>query len=229
MVGLRAHLQEHASGRLSGDVPSHALDEMNLGICRVCSRLLSRRFGDACPKCRPALAQPAAAPSTSRPIPPGYPAIREVCTSNVITHRFVPSGAKSLWSDCVTRAFNQTAAHGDQLAWREYFMLARAVLPAKGGRGGRAQAKRAEQHIKTRCRRWLEGDRAALWKEATVQPRKVHKGRRRQLADDTNDSLTHDHVAAGQLSKAAAASVSEPPVEVTQSVIQEMQEKHPGA
>ena len=95
MVGLRAHLQEHASGRLSGDVPSHALDEMNLGICRVCSRLLSRRFGDACPKCRPALAQPATAPSTSRPIPPEYPAIREVCTSNVITRRFVPSGAKS--------------------------------------------------------------------------------------------------------------------------------------
>ena len=80
-----------------------------------------------------------------------------------MTRKYVPSSAKALWSDCITRALNQIIVHGDQLAWLEYFMLARAVLPVKGDRGGKAHKKRTEQQIKTRCRRWLEGEKASMW------------------------------------------------------------------
>ena len=228
-AGLRAHLQEHSSGRLAGDVPRSTLDELNLNVCRVCSRLLSRKFGDACPRCRPSLSARPQDPGEGRPIPLEYPEIGEVCRSRVVTRKYVPSSAKALWSDCVTRALNQIVVHGDQLAWLEYFMLARAVLPAKGDRGGKAHKKRTEQHVKTRCRRWLEGEKAALWSDACRLASKVKQSRPSPQTNEIPDSLIHEHISAGQLSKAAAALVTEPPVEVTQAVIQEMQEKHPRA
>ena len=129
----------------------------------------------------------------------------------------------------MTRSFNQIAVHGDELAWIEYFMLARALLPATGQRGGKSHAKRVEQHVKTRCRRWLEGDRAALWADAVKLCSRGQKRGRPEPSDEVPDSLVHEHVAAGQLSKAAAALISDPPVEVTEDVIKEMRDKHPGA
>ena len=66
---LRKHLQEHVCGRLAGDVPLETLSSLNLDICSVCSKLLSRRFGGTCPSCRPDLAAPAMEIDSGRPLP----------------------------------------------------------------------------------------------------------------------------------------------------------------
>jgi len=62
---MRAHLNDHCNGRYIGQIPRTFLEEHNLVQCSVCSRLLSSRFGSACPRRRPAL-QSAASSTAGR-------------------------------------------------------------------------------------------------------------------------------------------------------------------
>ena len=59
--------------------------------------------------------------------------------------------------------------------------------------------------------------------------RKGQRDRQQRQSLEVPDDLVHEHVAAGQLSKATAALLSDPPVEVTDAVVAEMKTKHPAA
>ena len=84
----------------------------------------------------------------------------------VNTRKHVPIGARGLWAKCVAKAAHVVTEHNDLLAWTEWSMLPKAVLGAPRGRGGAAHRKRIEADVKARCRRWLDGERAGLWKGA---------------------------------------------------------------
>eukprot|EP00971_Amphidinium_carterae_P214151 4249900-Amphidinium_carterae.3 len=96
LAGMRVHLDEHALGRLAGPVPPEFLEAHGLSQCRVCSRLLSRRFGPSCPRCRPSLcAAPVGLdPAHHRPWPDGMPEWDEIFTAKISTRAHVPGGAR---------------------------------------------------------------------------------------------------------------------------------------
>ena len=158
---MRPHLEEHTSGHLLGDVPDEWLEQHGLGQCVVCSRLLARRFGHACPRCRPSLARPAP-PLQARPLAGGCPTLEEVCTTPCRVKRYVPKRAKHEWGQCLITALARTVETNDVASWTELLALPKMVLVA-GGRGGKGHAKRLEAETKRRCRMWLEGHRSQLW------------------------------------------------------------------
>eukprot|EP00969_Alexandrium_andersonii_P015430 674721-Alexandrium_andersonii.AAC.1 len=58
----------------------------------VCSRLLAARFGQACPRCRPALSN-ADRRVVGRPLPDGSPTLDEACATRVVLKPHVPRAA----------------------------------------------------------------------------------------------------------------------------------------
>ena len=92
-------------------------------MCPVCSKLISRRFGGTCPRCRPSLMGRQAPGAEGRPLPEGYPAIADIFKLRLPTRKHVPKGAQALFSECLARAANQVCVHNDERAWVEFFLL----------------------------------------------------------------------------------------------------------
>jgi hypothetical protein len=106
-------------------------------------------------------------------------------------------------------------------------MLPTAVLKPPS-RGGKKNKKRNEADTKSRCRAWLDGERANMWKEAVREAsRSNQKGHHRKQSPERCDGLVLEHVRNGQFSKGSAALISNPPVVVTEAVVAEMKAKHP--
>ena len=152
-------MEEHAGGRLGGDIPPVWLQTQALVQCSVCSRLLAARFGTSCPRCRPALTSPVL--STGRPLLEGCPSLSQISSVQIPLKLHVPTGARLLWGQCVLQALAQVVQFNDLRAWTELFALPKMVLKAQE-RGGRGNRRRAEAITKRLCRSWLEGDRAPL-------------------------------------------------------------------
>ena len=117
-------------GHLVGAVPPGWLEGRALGQCTVCSRLLSRRYGNTCPRCRPALARPAV-PMQGRPLPDGCPTLDEVCAAPIGVRRHVPKGAQNLWAQCLLTAAAGVVEFNDTRAWTEFMALPKMVLVAE--------------------------------------------------------------------------------------------------
>jgi hypothetical protein len=99
-------------------------------------------------------------------------------------------------------------------------MLPKSVLRPHT-RGGRGNRNAAEAQTKELCRRWLEGERATLWAE-------TEERRPRRSTTDTDKAARCLELAAdAQYSKSCAALTSEPPVDVTPAVVEQMRRKHP--
>eukprot|EP00971_Amphidinium_carterae_P352864 6492756-Amphidinium_carterae.1 len=178
-VGMRDHLQEHATGRLQGDIPLSYMEDQRLSQCSVCHRLIASRFGLACPRCRPALVD--GPRLEERVVPMDYPSIENVMMTHITTRKYVPEGCKLLWAQALVGCLSQVVYHGDTLAWLDLLMLPKCCLRVSD-RGGKDHRKRHENETKLRLRRWLEGERGALWEMPTRRKRK--KG-----------TLAHDEVA----------------------------------
>ena len=223
---MRPHLEEHMCGHLVGAVPPGWLDGHALGQCTVCSRVLSRRYGNTCPRCRPALARPAV-PVQGRPLPDGCPTLDEVCAAPIGVRRHVPKGAQNLWAQCLLTAAAGVVEFNDTRAWTEFMALPKMVLVA-GNRGGKGHRRRADNDTKRRCRDWLEGQRELLWR-APDRGGRAH----RQASDEAVEAERHRRATEllheGLLQQASATLVQAPPVRVTDAIEQEMRLKHPAA
>ena len=233
VASMRPHLQDHACGKLRGGVPADWLKAQGLGTCRVCSKILSERYGQACPRCRPKLVAPA--PQTNpRVLSPGLPTLEQACTSRVALKRTVPKGARSLWAQCLVTALCAVLAHNDLKAWSELFALPKMVLPSSS-RGGRSHAKRLEAETKRRCADWLEGKREHLWEAPQRQGKKRQKEPSAATTDppslrefEQRSKRVGELLKDGLLQQACRALVDEPPVDVNEQVLREMTAKHPG-
>jgi len=119
---LRGHLEEHAEGRLTGDIPADWLEDNGLGQCVVWSCLLARRFERVCPRCRPALAR-APTQLIGRQLPEGYPSIEAAFEEPIAVKSYVPKGAQQLWSQCLLTALAAVTLYSDERAWVELLLL----------------------------------------------------------------------------------------------------------
>eukprot|EP00973_Karenia_brevis_P009388 1270227-Karenia_brevis.AAC.1 len=88
---------------------SHGLNQ-----CVVCSRLLAVRYGNACPRCRPSLAQHTPLRQTSgRPLLDGCPDLSTTRNTKVPLKRHVPKGARRLWAQCLLVAMGAVITFND--------------------------------------------------------------------------------------------------------------------
>ena len=164
------HLEDHAAGTLDGDVPQAYRARQHLDLCSVCGGLASSRYNGAHPRCRPAARRAAAAaPAAAAPAVAG-PSLETACAANTPV-RHVPKAARAVWAQCLSRALAQVASTNSLQAWRDLFMLPKAVLrPAP--RGGRRHRLQAAQFTQRRCARWLAGEREELWDAMPATRRK---------------------------------------------------------
>ena len=102
---MRQHLNEHCA-RCEA-IPQEFMDAQRLGQCQVCSRLLSQRFGNECPGCRPRLSVPSDNAHASRPRKAGAPCLQTIVDKRVPTKSYVPSGARALWTQCLILALSE--------------------------------------------------------------------------------------------------------------------------
>ena len=205
-----------------GDIPAAWLQEQNLEACAVCSRLLSRRYGGACPRCRPILRQGQAAGTQSRPLPPDWPSLDQVVKTHIPTRVQVPLGARKVWAQCLAAAVSDARTHNDEKAWVQLLALPKMVLRVPD-RGGKKNKKRNAADVQRSCEAWLEGQRASLWNPS----RRVAISR----ASDEINKFKEERCAAlikeSLYRKACGTLVREPPVAVTTEVRSDMSTKHP--
>ena len=124
---------------------------------------MASRFHGAHPRCRPAVRQTAAPAAVAGALASG-PDLNTVFAERIPVLRHVPKAARSAWAQCLARALGHVAATNTLQAWRDLFMLPKAVLrPAP--RGGHRHKLQAAQFTQRRCARWLSGEREELWNE----------------------------------------------------------------
>ena len=154
---MRPHLEDHATGTLEGEVPQAYRARHHLDLCSVCGGLVASRFNGAHPRCRPA-ARRAVVPVPAAGLALPGPSIEAVFSEPAPVLRHVPKAARAAWAQCLSRALGQVAGNNTLQAWRDFFMLPKAVLhPAP--RGGRRHRLQAAQFTQRRCARWLAGER----------------------------------------------------------------------
>eukprot|EP00971_Amphidinium_carterae_P057282 1132488-Amphidinium_carterae.1 len=231
LQAMRPHLEEHMSGRLAGSLPAQWLTHNSLSQCQVCHRLLALRFGPSCPRCRPALLREEAShklPAVARPVPPEWPTLREICSTQVPCRKYVPKGAQAMWSRCLTGVLHQVAEFNDVRAWTELLLLTKCVLLAPP-RTGREHKRHNELDAKDRCHRWLEGQRESLW--AGTKPKRKRKQQPKEAPSmaermERAQSLLEEGLL---MRKACAALVDGQMESFTDEVFEAMQKKHPAA
>ena len=222
---MRSHLDEHAWGRLCGEVPPDWLEDHGLGQCTVCSRYLSRRYGGACPRCRPELRTGQRPSGTTREVPEDYPSLEKILSAKIPCKSYVPEGAKKLWAQCLVTSVAQAVEYNDVRSWTELLMLQKCVLRASS-RGGKSQKKKLDAETKRLCKAWLEGQRSSLCKQAICPRRQSQKSEpSQQERFERASALTKEFL----LQKACGSLVNEPPAEVTNAIADEMRIKHPRA
>ena len=118
------------------------MSENGLEQCSVCSRLLSTRYGGACPRCRASLGVGAVAPPRgAREVPDEWPRMECVFTETHKVRPKVPAGAKAIWAECLTHALKHVAFYNDEKSWTQLFALPKMVLGAPSSRGGANKKK----------------------------------------------------------------------------------------
>ena len=99
-----------------------------------------------------------------RDIPADWPSLHGICVEPNRVRAKVPGGARAIRAECITHAVKHVAFFNDEKAWRQLFELPKMVLGAPSGRGGTNKKKGGPtREVTDRCRRWLEGERGALW------------------------------------------------------------------
>ena len=227
-AAMRPHLEDHAAGTLDGDVPQAYRARQHLDLCSVCGGLVSSRYNGAHPRCRPAARRAAAAAPAAAALAVAGPSLETACAANTPVLRHVPKAARAVWAQCLSRALAQVASTNSLQAWRDLFMLPKAVLrPAP--RGGRRHRLQAAQFTQRRCARWLAGEREELWDAMPATRRKRPEEMDDEEARSARQSRCCSLAAEGELSRACAALTSPPLLNNTGAVAAKLQEKHPRA
>ena len=177
-------------------------------------------------------AQPASAtaglvPSSSLP---SLPSLSVILHSRIPTLQHVPKGARDHWaqslSACLLSVVNSPS---DLSQWCKLFMLAKCVL-ASPAAGHRLRWREILQLVKSRLRRWDDGESAALWSEALEDGLSLSRRREHSSsASSINIRRAKLAVQDAQYSKAIKALTSDGLAISSSEVISEMLNKHPQA
>ena len=139
----------------------------------------------------------------------------------------------SRWAQCLLQAVTAVVALNDVSSWKALYALPKSVL--RGQTRGGAKRHRGEIETKGLCRRWLEGQREQLWRQAreaklrvpdnfhpdeTTEGAEVSEGMRKRAIELTSIGLP---------GKACKALTKRPPAQVNPDIVEEMKNKHPTA
>ena len=161
------HLNDHCAGRFQGEIPSDYLSESNLQICQHCGQLIHKRFNRCCPRCRPSIRIEERRILRENAVD-DLPSLDDIAKMNIRTVKYVPRGARELWSQCLTRAIAAVCSNNDLKHWKDFLMISKCILAAPP-RQGKAFKDQTLPLIKSRAQRWMNGERDSLWEELCMQ------------------------------------------------------------
>ena len=163
LQGIKSHLREHYAGRFRGAVPQAFLDEHNLCSCSICGKIISStRFNGACPSCRPSQRAEVNSSSANASASFALPSLEIICSTRVRLLKYVPRSARAVWGQALAQTAAGAVFHNSVQAWSELAMLPKCVLYAPP-RQGKSNKSDTAAFTKTRCERWLAGERVELW------------------------------------------------------------------
>ena len=145
-ASIKPHLNDHCTGHLSGAIPTDFLTQNDYSQCRICDKILHKRYHGTCFKCRPiARAQEQMNILRGQVNPFGdIPAFSQQATSSqdplnlptlsIIHEKYVPTiknihlGLRRLWAKCLVRSIAQVVWANNDLSWSKLQMLPKCTL-----------------------------------------------------------------------------------------------------
>ena len=138
---IHKHMQEHAFGKITGEVPSTWLVENSLFICQNCSKLIacSHKNSHSC-SCvcnHTVLSSPANSESTiTSPSATSFPSLEEVLVLKQGTLKYISSRARHQFAQVLAEALKDVNHNNNTIAWTRLLMLPKCIL-ASSKRGGK--------------------------------------------------------------------------------------------
>ena len=107
------------------------------------------------------------------------PSLSLIATSRPFTLRHVPKGARNLWSAALSSVLDSIASNpSDTTGWVKLFMLPKCILLSPSEKARFSQFYRdLANTVKSRIRRWNEGDLIGLWSEVLSECSKIQPGK----------------------------------------------------
>ena len=156
-----SHMQQHAHGILSGEVPASWLSKQGLFICPRCRHLVSSSRSlshqrRCCGNFNAQLPSPSTLPSPSLN---SLPTLDEVFSPKCPTIRFVPSKFRHAFARALASTLSNILYNNTVESWLKLFMLPKCVLPSAPRRGRRHHPT----DINLLCEAWECGQFTSLW------------------------------------------------------------------
>ena len=172
---------------------------------------------------------------TPEPAMGGLPTWEEAHSTIIPTTRHIPKGAREDWARTLGGTSLEVVDDEQNTdKWLLLYILAKCVLCTKP-RGQGYTATSHAQVIRAACRRWRNGEAAALWQEALKRRRKPTpskgRGRSQTREEPTQETKNLERAAMllqeGQFSRAAKALISRGMDQHSAAARDEMEAKHP--
>ena len=157
------------------------------------------------------------------------PSLSSIFRSSITTLQHVPKGARDSWArvlgDCLCTVVTDPA---DITGWTRLFMLPKCIL-ASPSAGHRLRWREILALVRSRIKRWAEGDLSALWSEAEAGALSLSKQSTSATQNSINSRRARAATQCGQYSKAIKALTSEGLAPPSSTILEEMRAKHPQA
>ena len=160
-----------------------------------CLRCACVRSGSPCSHCLPGEAGRCLPLGTLPPVPPSppispvssqsrqppnLPTLESVLGTHISTLHHVPKGARDSWAASLNTSISSIVANpSDSSLWLKLLMLAKCIL-ASPAFGHRLRWREILKLVKSRLRRWADGEYLDLWSEA-VENSQAASHRKRPL------------------------------------------------
>ena len=170
---IRKHMQDHAFGYRSGNVPQQWLAENRLCICPWCKKLVAISwFSHHKRSCltsvdhqvtsSPTLSQASINPPISITHQETYPSIEEVLSCRCPTLKYIPKRAHQHFGTVLAEVLKKVIFENTIVAWTRLLMLPKCVLPSSRRKG---KGKHTIP-IESLCQDWKDGKEFFLWAKA---------------------------------------------------------------
>ncbi len=149
----------------------------------------------------PPISNPAPTPIQSCQ-PPNLPTLESVLGTHIFTLHHVPKGARDSWAASLGVSLSSIVANPlDSSLWLKLLMLAKCIL-ANPAAGHRLRWREILKLVKSRIRRWNDGDYLGLWSEAVENSQAASRRKRPMNLLKQNAKRALHAAQNGQYSKA---------------------------
>jgi hypothetical protein len=150
-------------------------------------------------------------PGPPPPFSPSLPDLSSIMQAYVPTLQHVPKGARDGWARVLSSCLRSVVFSPEDLSqWSRLFMLAKCVLVSPAA-GHRLRWREILKRVKSRLRRWEDGDVISLWLEALDDGHSLAKRRDKSSSASSSNNFRRAKLAVqeGQYTKAIRALTSD--------------------